>query len=172
MALNVSRYGSEARSEGSSNITTLVRRWNWSAVSLRNDLPAPPVGSSWLGPARSRRPRPEKVRARKMAPVVVSLRAISPRPRGRDRDVLGGIIVRQLDRRIHVGNEDKGRVFQCGGERLRALGELGTACQAPSPRRRGFSASRSRGSTGCRVHARTEPGDRPRSISDSPCCRR
>ena len=32
--------------------TTLVRRWNWSARKPEKDLPAPPVGSVWLGPAR------------------------------------------------------------------------------------------------------------------------
>ena len=32
--------------------TTQVRRWNWSARKPEKDLPAPPVGSVWLGPAR------------------------------------------------------------------------------------------------------------------------
>jgi hypothetical protein len=30
----------------------LVRRWNWSTVNPLNDFAAPPVGSSWLGPAK------------------------------------------------------------------------------------------------------------------------
>lgn len=46
ISLNFSMIGSEALRDFLSNITTLVRRWNWSAVRPANEWPAPPVGSS------------------------------------------------------------------------------------------------------------------------------
>jgi hypothetical protein len=44
--------GADATSALRFILTILVRRWNWSTVSPGKDLPAPPVGSVWDGPAR------------------------------------------------------------------------------------------------------------------------
>lgn len=49
---NSATYGADLSTASRFIRTTLVRRWNWSARRPENDLPAPPVGRVWLGPAR------------------------------------------------------------------------------------------------------------------------